>query len=128
MSRTGGPVDRVEVFDVEIESVDLEQTAAGDAQPVEASHVAVAEDADLGPVGVVARSAGSEVQVGGVSEAEAEDDLQVGEVFKSLGGVGGEAVGVQADDGPGAAPVVVGGLDSAAYDVAESLDLEYLAL
>src|SRR5205807_1904696 len=79
------------------------------------------------PVGVVAGAACAEVEVGGVGEVEAEDDLQVGEVFEALGGVAGEQVGVEADDRLGAAPIVVGGFYPASDDVAEGLDFEALA-
>ncbi len=43
-------VDCVEILNVQIESVDPEELAAGDSQPVQPAHVPVAEDSDLGPV------------------------------------------------------------------------------
>lgn len=99
----GGASDGIEVFDVEVEAVDLEEAAAGDAKPVRAAHVAVVEDADAGPGGVVAGAAGGGVEVGGV---------------------GGEVAG-DADDGAGAAPVVVGGFGASADDVGEGDDCEF---
>src|SRR5205814_2596082 len=74
-------VDRVKVFDVQVQAVHLEQAAARDSEPVDAPHVSVAEDADRRPVGVVPRASRAELEIGGVSEVEAEHDFQVGELF-----------------------------------------------
>ena len=60
---------------LQVEAIDLDEAAAGDAEPVEAAHVAVAEDADRGPVGVVAGGAGAEVEVDRVGQVEPVDDL-----------------------------------------------------
>ena len=84
----GCAVDGVEFFDVQVEAVDFDEATAGDAEPVEAAHVAVAEGADFGPVGVVPGTAGAEVQASGVREMEPENDLQVGERVQTFGGVG----------------------------------------
>jgi hypothetical protein len=85
-------VDGVEFLDVQIERIDFDQAAARDAQPVQAAHVAMAEDADFGPVRVVSCSACAEVEVARVGEVEAVDDFQVGEGIQSGGGVGVSAV------------------------------------
>ena len=55
MSSTGGAVDGVEFLDVQIEGIDCDRAAARDAQPVQAAHVAIAEDVDFGPVRVVVK-------------------------------------------------------------------------
>jgi Integrase core domain len=71
----GCAVDGVEFLDMQVEVIDLDQTAARDTQPVQPAHVAMAEDADFGPVRVVSWSACAEVEVGRVGEMEAEDDF-----------------------------------------------------
>ncbi len=48
---------------------------------------------------------------------EAEHDLEVAELFEALDGLFGESGVVDADDGFGAAPVVVGGFAASADDV-----------
>ena len=71
----GCAVDGVELLDMQVEVIDLDQTAVRDTQPVQPAHVAMAEDADFGPVRVVSWSACAEVEVGRVGEMEAEDDF-----------------------------------------------------
>ncbi len=116
-----GAVDRVQVLHVQIEAVHLDQAATRYTEPVEPAHVAVPEGADLGPGGVVARTTCAEVQVVGVGQMETEDDLQVREVLQPLRGVRGEARVIDTDDGPCAAPEVVGRLLPSTHHVGQRL-------
>jgi hypothetical protein len=97
----GGAVDGVEFLNMQVEGIDVDQTAARDTEPVQPAHVAMAEDADFGPVRVASCSACAEVEVGRVGEVKAIDDFQVGEGIQSCGGVGVESAAVDSDDGAG---------------------------
>jgi hypothetical protein len=71
----GAHLSLTDVDSVEGPIGSLDELAAGYAEPVEPSHVAVAEDFYFGPVGVVSRSAGAEVEVGGVGEVEPDRSI-----------------------------------------------------
>jgi hypothetical protein len=64
-----------------VQAVDRDETTTGDSEPVQAPHVAVPEDPDLRPVGVVSGSSGTEVQIAWAGEMESKDDFEMREVF-----------------------------------------------
>src|SRR5262249_54429813 len=109
-------VDGVEVFDMQVQTVHFEQTAPRYPEPVDAPHVAVAEDADWRPVRVIPRTPRAEVEIGRIGEVEAEHDFQVGELFQSSRRVRPEPRRIDSDDRTGASPVVVGRFGASAYN------------
>jgi hypothetical protein len=99
------------------ETVDLEKSASGHAKPVDASHVAMPEDADLRPRRVVSWAPRAEVQVIRIGQVEPEHDLQVRKLVEPFGGISRESAVVDTDYRLCGSPVVVGRLDAAANDV-----------
>nr|WP_228790180.1 hypothetical protein [Nocardia cyriacigeorgica] len=119
-------VHGVEFGDVEVEAVDPQEPGTGDPEPIDPAHVAVSEDSDCWPFGVVPGAAGAEVQIRLVGQVEPEHDLEMAEFLESLDGFLGEARVVDPDDGFGSAPVIVCGFAAPSDDVSDGNDFEDL--
>src|SRR5690606_26972750 len=100
----------------QIEAIDGEQAAPGDAQQVGAVPAALGEDPDPGPGGVAARPAGRGRHRGRVHQVEPEHHLQVRERVQPGRRVRPEAGPVDADHRLLLVPAVVEGLGPAADD------------
>jgi len=120
----GSAVDGVEIFYVEVESIDLQQAAARDADPIDPAHVAVAERTDLGPRRIVSGPASTKVQVGLVAEVKEEHHLKVGEGIQADRGSFVEPLAVDPQDRVCATPVVIGGFASATDDLGNRFECE----
>ena len=79
----GRSVYCVKVFNMKVETVNLDQSAAGNSEPIDTPHVPVPKDSDCGPLRIISCAARSEIEIRRVSEMEPKYDLQVREPIQS---------------------------------------------
>jgi hypothetical protein len=78
-----GAVHGVEIFDLQVQTINPEKTASRDTEPVLTAHVAVPEDPDRRPVGIVTRPPRTRVKISLIGQVNVEHDLQVGELVQA---------------------------------------------